>query len=66
VLTPQEVRELFGVVRTLVNEGLSVVFITHKLEEVMSVADRVVVMRDGAVVGETRPFRHGYGRVLRG
>ncbi len=55
VLTPQEVRELFAVVRSLVGEGLSVVFITHKLEEVMSVADRVVVMRDGRVVGETRP-----------
>ncbi|MBW6468404.1 MAG: ABC transporter ATP-binding protein [Coriobacteriia bacterium] len=55
VLTPQEVRELFAVVRSLVSEGLAVVFITHKLEEVMSVADRVVVMRDGRVVGETRP-----------
>ncbi|GAB4283687.1 MAG: ABC transporter ATP-binding protein [Coriobacteriia bacterium] len=55
VLTPQEVRELFGVVRSLVDEGLSVVFITHKLEEVMAVADRIVVMRDGRVVGETRP-----------
>jgi len=54
VLTPQEVRELFAVVRSLVNEGLSVVFITHKLEEVMAVADRIIVMRDGAVVGETR------------
>jgi simple sugar transport system ATP-binding protein len=55
VLTPQEVRELFAVVRSLVSEGLSVVFITHKLEEVMAVADRIIVMRDGAVVGETRP-----------
>ncbi len=55
VLTPQEVHELFAVVRSLVTEGLTVVFITHKLEEVMNVADRVVVMRDGAVVGETRP-----------
>ncbi len=55
VLTPQEVHELFGVVRSLVAEGLSVVFITHKLEEVMAAADRVVVMRDGRVVGETRP-----------
>jgi simple sugar transport system ATP-binding protein len=55
VLTPQEVRELFTVVRSLVAGGLSVVFITHKLEEVMAVADRIVVMRDGAVVGETRP-----------
>jgi ABC-type uncharacterized transport system ATPase subunit len=55
VLTPQEVRELFKVVRSLVEEGLSVVFITHKLEEVMAVADRIIVMRDGRVVGETRP-----------
>ena len=55
VLTPQEVTELFGVVRSLVTEGLSVVLITHKLDEVLASADRVVVMRDGAVVGETRP-----------
>ncbi|MDP2233766.1 MAG: ABC transporter ATP-binding protein [Actinomycetota bacterium] len=55
VLTPQEVRELFGVVRSLVDQGLSVVLITHKLEEVMSIADRVVVMRDGKVVGEVKP-----------
>lgn len=55
VLTPQEVRELFVVVRSLVAEGLSVVFITHKLEEVMAVADRIIVMRAGSVVGETRP-----------
>lgn len=55
VLTPQEVRELFSVVRSLTAEGLAVVFITHKLEEVVIAADRVVVMRDGRVVGETRP-----------
>lgn len=55
VLTPQEVKELFAVVRSLVDEGLSVVFITHKLEEVMSVSDRIIVMRDGRVVGETTP-----------
>lgn len=55
VLTPQEVRELFAVVRSLVDEGLAVVFITHKLEEVMAVADRILVMRDGQPVGVTRP-----------
>jgi simple sugar transport system ATP-binding protein len=55
VLTPQEVRELFGVIRSLVKAGLSVVLITHKLDEVMGSADRVVVMRDGRVVGETTP-----------
>jgi len=55
VLSPQEVRELFSVIRTLVTAGLSVVLITHKLGEVMGAADRVVVMRDGRVVGETTP-----------
>jgi ABC-type uncharacterized transport system ATPase subunit len=55
VLAPQEVRELFGVVRSLVDRGLAVALITHKLEEVLSIADRVLVMRDGRLVGETRP-----------
>jgi len=55
VLSPQEVRELFTVIRSLVAAGLSVVLITHKLDEVMGAADRVVVMRDGRVVGETTP-----------
>jgi general nucleoside transport system ATP-binding protein len=55
VLSPQEVRELFTVIRSLVGAGLSVVLITHKLDEVMGAADRVVVMRDGRVVGETTP-----------
>ena len=55
VLTPQEVDELFHIVRQLVSEGLSVVIITHKLEEVMVFADRIVVMRGGRVVGTTRP-----------
>ncbi|HET6351916.1 MAG TPA: ABC transporter ATP-binding protein [Coriobacteriia bacterium] len=55
VLTPQEVRELFEIVRGLVSEGLAVVIITHKLDEVMAFADRIVVMRLGRVVGETTP-----------
>jgi len=55
VLTPQEVHELFGIVRELVAQGLAVVIITHKLDEVMSFSDRIVVMRNGAVVGETTP-----------
>jgi ABC-type uncharacterized transport system ATPase subunit len=55
VLTPQEVDELFEIVRELVSEGLAVVIITHKLEEVMAFADRIVVMRAGRVVGETTP-----------
>jgi len=57
VLTPQEVEELFSIVRELVAEGLAVVIITHKLDEVMAFADRIVVMRAGRVVGETTPSR---------
>lgn len=51
VLTPQEVTEFFGVVRGLVDAGKSVVFITHKLKEVLAVADTVTVLRGGRVVG---------------
>jgi len=51
VLTPQETDELFGVVRSLVAGGKTVIFITHKLREVLEISDRVTVMRDGAVVG---------------
>ena len=55
VLTPQEVEELFGIVRQLVDEGLAVVIITHKLDEVMAFADRILVMRSGRLMGETTP-----------
>jgi len=46
-LTPQEVDDLFESLRAMVDEGLSIVFITHKLREVMSVCDRITVLRDG-------------------
>jgi simple sugar transport system ATP-binding protein len=55
VLTPQEVTELFKIIRTLVDKGKSIIFITHKLKEVMAIADRITVLRLGAVVGGTRP-----------
>lgn len=55
VLTPQEVDEFFGVVRTLVAQGKSVIFITHKLKEVLSIADRITVLRGGQVVGTVKP-----------
>jgi simple sugar transport system ATP-binding protein len=51
VLTPQEVRELFGILRALRESGRTIVFITHKLDEVIELADRVTVMRDGRVTG---------------
>jgi simple sugar transport system ATP-binding protein len=55
VLTPQEVVELFKVIRSLVDQGKSVIFITHKLKEVLSIADRITVLRDGRVVGSASP-----------
>jgi simple sugar transport system ATP-binding protein len=55
VLTPQETEELFEIMRGLVDQGKSIMFITHKLKEVMNVADRVIVLRHGRVVGETSP-----------
>ena len=47
VLTPQEADELFEIVRTLAREGHAVVFITHKLHEVLAIADRITVLRRG-------------------
>ncbi len=51
VLTPQEVDELFEILRALKNQGKTIIFITHKLQEVMAAADTVTVMRRGKVVG---------------
>jgi general nucleoside transport system ATP-binding protein len=55
VLTPQESERLFDVMRQLRTEGRSLIFISHKLREVRAVADRIVVMRHGRVVGESDP-----------
>ena len=55
VLTPQEIEGLFEIIHSLVQEGKSVIFISHKLKEVLAIADRIVVLRDGRVVGETTP-----------
>jgi len=55
VLTPQEADHLLGVLRELTETGLGIVFITHKLREVLAIADDIVVLRNGQVVGETRP-----------
>ena len=51
VLTPQEIDELMNVMRGLAKEGRSILFITHKLNEIMAVADRVTVLRKGKLVG---------------
>ena len=53
VLTPNETEELFRVMRRLASEGTAVVFISHKLPEVLAVAERIVVMRNGRVAVES-------------
>jgi simple sugar transport system ATP-binding protein len=54
VLIPQEVDELFEILRSLKDQGKTIIFITHKLQEVMAVSDAVTVMRRGKVVGTVR------------
>jgi ABC-type uncharacterized transport system ATPase subunit len=54
VLTPQEASDLFEILRTLQREGLSIIFISHKLNEVLEIADRITVLRRGKTI-ETVP-----------
>jgi general nucleoside transport system ATP-binding protein len=54
VLTPQEASELFGIIRTLKTEGIAIIFISHKLNEVLEIADRITVLRRGKTI-ETIP-----------
>jgi len=54
VLTPQEVDELFAIMRQMVKDGHALIFISHKLHEVVEISDRVTVLRDGRKIG-TRP-----------
>ncbi len=58
VLTPQEVGELFAILRRMRAQGSTVVIITHKLSEVLELSDAVTVMRDGRVVGGLQDRRH--------
>jgi simple sugar transport system ATP-binding protein len=54
VLTPQEAKELFEILRTLTREGMAVIFISHKLDEVLEISDRITVLRRGKMI-ETIP-----------
>lgn len=54
VLTPQETDDLFATLRLAIESGLSIIFISHKLHEVMAIADRVVVLRHGKMIGGAR------------
>ncbi|MEA2575487.1 MAG: ral nucleoside transport system ATP-binding protein [Chloroflexia bacterium] len=55
VLTPQEARDLFVIMRRLAESGKAIVFITHKLKEVLAIADRITVLRHGRVAGTADP-----------
>jgi ABC-type uncharacterized transport system ATPase subunit len=55
VLTPQETDEIFGLLRRLAADGRSIIFISHKLYEVLEIADRITVIRRGKVIGERKP-----------
>ena len=69
VLTPQETRGLFDVLRRMKQEGHAVIFISHKLDEVMTIADRVTVLRRGRVVGTVsidKTDKRGLARMMVG
>ena len=57
VLTPQETDQLFRILATLKERGVTIVLITHKLREIMAATDRVFVMRQGQMVAERRDRR---------
>jgi simple sugar transport system ATP-binding protein len=63
VLTPQEAEDLFRIMRQLTERGVSIIFISHKLKEVLSVADRITVMRQGRVVGTVTPEETDQGQL---
>ncbi len=65
VLTPQEVGGLFSVVRALVRDGAAIIFITHKLGEVIEIADQITVMRRGKVVATTTPEQSNQAELAR-
>lgn len=55
VLTAQETEELFSILRSMKREGKSIIFISHKLKEVLEISDTITVLRDGRVVGSVEP-----------
>lgn len=63
VLTPSETDELFTQLRKLREDGKSIVFISHKLDEVLAIADRITVLRRGKVVGRTTPSETTKGQL---
>jgi simple sugar transport system ATP-binding protein len=69
VLTPQEVEDFFVILRQMVADGRGLVFISHKIREVLALSNRVTVLRDGATVGTVVPAdvtRHDLARMMVG
>jgi general nucleoside transport system ATP-binding protein len=65
VLTPQETEDLFAVLKELVADGLSIIFITHKLGELLGVGDRITIIRDGHVVDTVETAETNEGELAR-
>ncbi len=65
VLTPQAVRKLFETLRQLASEGVSILYISHKLHEIQDLCDRATVMRGGRVTGETDPRQESTASLAR-
>ena len=61
VLTPGEAKNLFSILRVLKEKGITIILITHKLEEIMSITDTVSIMRDGMIVGHRNTFETSPG-----
>ncbi|HOJ92930.1 MAG TPA: sugar ABC transporter ATP-binding protein [Dictyoglomaceae bacterium] len=64
-LAGKEVENLFNIMKRLKSEGISIIFITHRLEEVFQIADRIIVLRDGKRVGELPGQREKFNEVIR-
>jgi len=65
VLTPQETEDLFGVLKELVADGLSIIFITHKLGELLGISDEITIIRDGRVVDTVKTAETNEGELAR-
>jgi ABC-type uncharacterized transport system ATPase subunit len=65
VLTPQETEDLFAVLKELVDDGLSIILITHKLGELIGVGDEITIIRDGRVVGTVNASKTNEGELAR-
>jgi len=64
-LTPKEVAELFVIVRRLRDQGCAIAFVSHRLDEVFEICDRITVLRDGEKVGERIPTESGIPEIVR-